>query len=507
MHFPIALIAVAALAELGSRPFRTGAIRRGAPRALGFALSCLALGAASALVAAVAGWTLAQFEPPGQSDVERLFLHRWLGVGGAALSLAALGLGLLARSARAEALASLYRGCLLLAVAAIGGAGHLGGMLVFGPDWYADPFADAAPPGPPETADSAAAASVPPAPPQDEFGPRVLALFEAHCVECHGPKKKKAGVRLDSLAAAIASDIFAPGDPGGGELVRRIRLPEDDPDRMPPEGEALAPADVDVLRRWVASLGPAGLPAAAPAEAGGAGTAAAAAPAVLSASAEGAIESALAALRARGARAGRIAGDTPAVEVDFSGLGRAATDADLALLRGLEPVLERLVLADTGVSDEGLAALAGFDRLRRVHLQRTEIGDAAVPHLAALPALEWLNLYGTRLGDAGALALAESPRLEQLFLWQSLVSESGAAAAAARKPGLRIDRGSALAAAPSAAAAPEAAGAAPPSATTGPPGPRAPCCDAAAAEGRECDHPCCVEARGRGQACPKCSVP
>ena len=73
VHFPIALILVAAAAETVS------AVRRARrPSTLG--LQCLSLGALAAIVAAALGWIGADADPPGSTLERTLFIHRWSGV-------------------------------------------------------------------------------------------------------------------------------------------------------------------------------------------------------------------------------------------------------------------------------------------------------------------------------------------------------------------------------------------------------------------------------------------
>ena len=72
------------------------------------------------------------------------------------------------------------------------------------------------------------------------------AFFEQHCVKCHGLKKQKANLRLDTLE-------WKPGDPKNLEVWReiadRLELGE-----MPPEDEPQpAPAERAVVLKW---LGP-----------------------------------------------------------------------------------------------------------------------------------------------------------------------------------------------------------------------------------------------------------
>ncbi len=117
VHFPVALLVAAALAELlarlsGSRGLRTAAT------------FCLTLGALSALPSAGLGWLLAE----GASHQGRELLHhRWLGVSTAVFSLVVLWGG-----AKRPALRLL----MLLALAGLVGAtGHTGGTLTYGVKW------------------------------------------------------------------------------------------------------------------------------------------------------------------------------------------------------------------------------------------------------------------------------------------------------------------------------------------------------------------------------------
>ena len=121
VHFPIALLSVALLAELLAH-FRRSAMLRGA------ATFCLTLGALASVPSATLGWVLAA-NTLHQGD--ELFSHRWLGVSTAALSLLVLWAGQRWPT---------QRWWMLVALAVLVGAtGHTGGVLVFGADWLVWP--------------------------------------------------------------------------------------------------------------------------------------------------------------------------------------------------------------------------------------------------------------------------------------------------------------------------------------------------------------------------------
>ena len=89
-----------------------------------------------------------------------------------------------------------------------------------------------------------------------DFNRDVRPLLSDRCFACHGPDAaaRKAGLRLDLRAEAVASGALVPGDVEASEILQRIV--HDNPDELmpPPElNKGLNAAEVDILRRWIAS--------------------------------------------------------------------------------------------------------------------------------------------------------------------------------------------------------------------------------------------------------------
>src|SRR5438874_2224629 len=86
-----------------------------------------------------------------------------------------------------------------------------------------------------------------------DFNRDVRPILTDKCFACHGPdvKTRKAKLRLDTREGAVES-VVVPGKPADSELVARITAADDT--RMPPAkgGKPLIPAEVEVLKRWVA---------------------------------------------------------------------------------------------------------------------------------------------------------------------------------------------------------------------------------------------------------------
>src|SRR3954453_12402408 len=86
-----------------------------------------------------------------------------------------------------------------------------------------------------------------------DFQRDIRPILSNHCFKCHGPAKQERGVRLDVREGALKRSAVVPGKPEASKLIARVCL--DDEDRMPPPeaGEKLKPAQVELLRKWIAA--------------------------------------------------------------------------------------------------------------------------------------------------------------------------------------------------------------------------------------------------------------
>src|SRR5262245_7444554 len=86
-----------------------------------------------------------------------------------------------------------------------------------------------------------------------DFVRDVRPILAKNCFGCHGPddKQRKAKLRLDVEESARAKKAVVRGDPNASKLVQRVA--SGDEDRMPPPdaGKALAPEQIELLKRWV----------------------------------------------------------------------------------------------------------------------------------------------------------------------------------------------------------------------------------------------------------------
>lgn len=239
--------------------------------------------------------------------------------------------------------------------------------------------------------------------PDSFYAVRVEPLFEAHCVSCHGERRQKAELRLDSFAGALQGGkrgpVIDPGNIRNSELVARITLPASDDKAMPPEGRpSLSTDDITVIKLWIAAgasgTQPVGEIHGAPEPVREVKFPEIDATAVARERAQ--LAAILNQLQARFpgvlAYESRNSAD---LEVNAALLGNAFDDAALA---ALDPLRERIVRADlsgTSISDVSAPALAGWKRIRTLRLANTAVTDATARALAVLDSLRALIVVGT----------------------------------------------------------------------------------------------------------------
>jgi len=84
------------------------------------------------------------------------------------------------------------------------------------------------------------------------YDDHVLRIFEQTCLNCHNPDKTKGGLDLSNFAGAMkggsSGKVVEPGDTSS-TLIKSVKQTADP--KMPPEGEKLSAADIDVLVKWI----------------------------------------------------------------------------------------------------------------------------------------------------------------------------------------------------------------------------------------------------------------
>jgi len=138
----------------------------------------------------------------------------------------------------------------VVAIGVMSFAAHVGGELVheegfpFKPNKVAAPQKEA-PPTP----------AVVTGQKRDDYAQVIAPILEAHCVECHGAKKVKGKLRMDSLEAlkkgGSEGSAFVPGDLKKSLMHVRVTLDPSDEEFMPTEGNPLTKEQVQAFALFI----------------------------------------------------------------------------------------------------------------------------------------------------------------------------------------------------------------------------------------------------------------
>jgi mono/diheme cytochrome c family protein len=274
-----------------------------------------------------------------------------------------------------------------------------------------------------------------------DFAKQIQPILEKNCVQCHGAEKQKGGLRLDTKEGALKggkdATAIVPKDIPKSDLIRRVTLPSDDDDVMPPKGDLLTKAQADLLRDWITqgAVWPDGLVL--KSGSGESKTETAKLPDYKPGAAE---LKAIAGFEAAGIGVRPIAQNMNWREASFRSMGTNATDATIAPLKDILGLID-LNLAGTKITDNGLASIKGLTNLVRLHLEHTQITDTGLANLKNLSHLEYLNLFDTKITDAGLENLKGMTHLKNLHVWQTKVTEAAAKNLEKSIPDLDVDRG------------------------------------------------------------------
>ncbi len=201
-----------------------------------------------AAVTVLCGWLLSQSE---DYDAHLLAWHKWTGIG---VGVATILLLILHWRGWQRA----YRACLFTTLFLLIVAGHFGGELTHGTD-YLTRYAPAAlrpllggknavtPRAKVDLQTQTVSAAV------------IQPIFSEYCVRCHGPGKSKGGLKLNTIENLFKGGDSGPtivaGNSAQSLFIKRLLLPLDDDDHMPPEGKRQPSYDDLLLLQWWVDAG------------------------------------------------------------------------------------------------------------------------------------------------------------------------------------------------------------------------------------------------------------
>ncbi|MEX2512203.1 MAG: c-type cytochrome domain-containing protein [Cyclobacteriaceae bacterium] len=431
LHLPIGFLALAFLMELISKKEKFTYLRP----AVGFVL---ALGAISALVTAILGLMLAQ---AGDYGEDLLFIHQWAGIVLVVLAFSSWFLYYKKSQEETKIWNQAYLASISLMMLFLGGAGHYGGSLTHGSNYLTQYMPDGL----------KTLAGIP----IENRGPQLIEnldeavvytdiihpIMEIRCNSCHNTSKKKGDLQMHTKEALLKGGengpVFVAGSPEESELIKRLHLPENHDDHMPPKGKSQLTDDQVLLMEWWIENGASFDKKVAEVEANEEVEAV-----LLTLTDPNAHKTEVEILLAEGTtvpdaeklKAYREEG------IMIKTLSNDENWLQVALDKNdpVDEILERLAadfpnqitwldVKDTPLSDEGMVHIGKFKNLTKLRTEKTEITDAGLEYLKGLNYLESLNIYGTDISDQGLVALEGLKNLKRLYVWDTQVSQSGAA--------------------------------------------------------------------------------
>jgi len=235
VHLPIGILLIALFMQWFAQKEKYKVFRSAIP----LVLLC---GAITALFSSITGYVLSTTD---EYDKTLVTFHMWMGF---ATTLAAFMLYAKEKNPQFAVNKKLLSIGLLIFVFV---TGHLGGSLTHGSDYYTKPLAEIF------SNDTFSTAAIKPIPNVQEayaYKDVVKPILATKCYSCHGPNKQKGGLRMDDSLRLMKGGkdgiVIEPGKADVSEIIKRMLLPADDDDHMPPKEKSQPTKEQIALIHW-----------------------------------------------------------------------------------------------------------------------------------------------------------------------------------------------------------------------------------------------------------------
>src|SRR6478735_6806603 len=220
VHLPVGILLMGLLLQWLSRKKKYEVFRQAVP-------VTLLAGAITGLLSCITGYLLSISDDYDESLVS---WHMWMGI---ATTLVAFILYAREKNDQFKINKTLLSVALLILVAL---TGHLGGSLTHGSDYLTKPLGNIF------NGDTALSATIKPIANVQEaqaYTDVIKPIFETKCYSCHGANKQKGKLRMDDSVKLMKGGkdgiVIEPGKADASEIIKRLTLPPDDDDHMPPK--------------------------------------------------------------------------------------------------------------------------------------------------------------------------------------------------------------------------------------------------------------------------------
>jgi hypothetical protein len=415
VHLPIGILLLACVFQWLERRPKFSSLRNATNIALLIGMVC-------AIFSALTGYLLSF---SGDYDESLVITHQWFGISVAAVSIAMFYFHSKAAPFKTQVSVSV----LLFALIII--TGHLGGSLTHGSNYLTKSW----------TLASDTVVQRKPIPNVQEamvYSDVIQPVLQTKCYSCHGKNKQKGKLRMDDslrlMKGGKDGPVIIPGHAEKSEMAKRLSLPREDDDHMPPK-EKPQPTEQEIalIHWWIAAGAPfdkkvkqidqpeeikpallalqnvqqkrifvPDIPAKPVAKAN---------------------DEAIKKLKEIGAVVEPVAQNTNYLAANFVTVTNPG-DKEVKMLLPLKEQLIELKLGSSRITDSALQVIAQFKNLMRLQLDYTKITDTGLTNLASLQNLRYLNLVGTAVTEKGVLQLKDLKSLRSIYLYQTGVKKS-----------------------------------------------------------------------------------
>lgn len=435
VHLPIGILVLAGILQMAER-------RKPSPGLHQAITISLLIGMVSAIISCITGYFLSRSDDYDQQLVKQ---HQWMGIGVAVVTIVIYLL-------RSKDTAQRWQGPLMiLLIVLVSITGHIGGSLTHGSGYLTRPFTELG--GTNDTLQNIVITDVQEAAAyQDVIQP----LLQSKCYSCHNKNKQKGGLRMDEhellLKGGKNGAVLLPGKPGESEMLKRILLPREEENHMPPkEKPQLTESEIALVHWWIASgasfdkkvkelAQPAAVKPALLAFQKNAHASKPTPAAIPAGQVDKADEAALKKIREIGVVIMPVSQNSHYLSANFVTAAQA-TNKDLALLLPVKRQLVWLKLGLPAMNDSALSLIAQCSNLTRLQLDHASITDAGLAQLTTLKELQYLNLVGTKVSAEGLLQLKGLEKLQSMYCYQTAVSAADYAKLQQAFPRVMIDTG------------------------------------------------------------------
>ncbi|MBL7699579.1 MAG: hypothetical protein JNK79_15540 [Chitinophagaceae bacterium] len=414
VHLPIGILLLACLFELLTRNGKYPAVRP-------FIRTMVFWGALAAIAAVISGLLL---QDSGEYEEEYVDPHEIVGITSAFLAIA---LYIFYRTNVRRVFIKTASFIVLIMIAV---TGHLGGNVTRGPEFLLEPFN--------QSSDKIIAVKpVPDIQNAQVYNNVVQPILQEGCYNCHGPKKQKGELRLDTkdhiMKGGKEKKAVVAGKPEESEMIKRLLLPLDDEDHMPPKNKPqLSKQHIAVLQWWINTGAefskkvsevkqPENIKPVLLAIETGVITPDEEITEVPEEPVNPADSAVVRRLFNNGVMVMPVARNSNYLSATFVTAANKA-DSLVRLLGDLKKQLVSLKLDDSNVNDSSLTTVSELTNLRRLHISNTKITDQGVAKLGKLKDLISLNLVGTQVTAKGIVALKDVKTLKYIYLYKTSIT-------------------------------------------------------------------------------------